>query len=126
MRIRLFKDKSGEPRIYSYSINRNWPKEDGGKRKGLHGSWYLNWPGSSFRVEWSLGPTSLVGLGITFNADADYNVSWWIGLPFIGYMSFGVAKARRLLRLLRLDWPQVRDKPMRDWVRSLKARLMLF
>ena len=116
MRIRLFKDESGEPRVYAYSINLNRPGDG-----GLYRSWYLNWPGNSLRVEWSPGRTSLIGLGITFAVTSEYNTRWWIGVPFIGFVSFRVARTRRLLRLLRLDWPQVRDKPMRDWERALKA-----
>lgn len=119
MRIRLFNDKSGEPRIYSYTIDRNRPQRDESRRKGLNGAWHLHWPGNSFHVEWVLSRTSHVGLGIEFDSGSDDQVTWQIGVPFVGCLFFGVARATRLLRLLRLDWPRVRSKPSRDWSRSL-------
>lgn len=115
MRIRLFKDERGEPRVRSFSIRYK-------ESKGHHAAWWLYWPGNHLRIEWVIGRNSHIGAGVTFNATADpETVHWWVGVPFLFWVHFGVARATRLLRLLRLDWSTIREKPLRDWERSLQA-----
>lgn len=120
MRIRLFPDSNGEPRLYSHSTNYN--RRDKKPRRSPHGAWWLYWPGNSFRVEWVVRPGMRGGIWLAFDSADDMEISFGFGIPLLVTLYMGIGRFDRLMRLLGLTWPQVRGKRHRDWKRELSAR----
>lgn len=123
LRHHWLQDEEGEARVFTHAINYSkrdykgtWPK---------HGAaWlYFRFPRleQTLHFSWNIFGRS-VGAGIKFDTTDEEDIKFWIGIPFLTTLWFGINHAKWVLRLLRIEWSQVRDKPSRDWSRSLEFR----
>lgn len=114
MRLRLFRDKDGEPRVWSHSIN--YSKRDKGGIWAKHGAWFLNWPGNEFHLEWNIFRKRL-GFTIQFSGDGDHALMIAIAIPFIISLWLGFRNCDWLLKLTGTQW--YKGKSMEDWEREI-------
>lgn len=116
LRVSLFKDEEGEPRIYSFGFNESARKNPGAWPR--HGRWFLRFPGNNIGIEWDIF-TKRLGASLQFDDTDDYAVTIWFAIPFLISFYFMLGRANWLLKLLGLTYEQVRDKPLRDWRREI-------
>lgn len=93
MRIQLFRDTEGEPRLWSHGINESARKKPGAWP--FHYRWFLHGPSWCFNVEWSIQRSSKAMLLLRVGEGDGPEISWWIGVPFL------------LSLYLTLEWPKL-------------------
>lgn len=116
MRINLFPDAVGEPRVYSFTINYSARKTPGARP--WYGAFFLYWPGNHASIGWKLGARRLAA-HLRLDDTGDEHLTLHLAFPFLGAFWLSLSRCSRLLQLLGLTWAQVREKPSRDWLRSI-------
>lgn len=114
------RDDEKESRIHTHGINYSL-RDYGGTWPKHAGVWlWLRFPRlvQTLHLEWVFFERA-GGASIKFDTTDEEDIKFSIAIPFVVTLYFGVASAKWVLRLLGLEWEQVREKPHRDWSRSL-------
>lgn len=117
------RDDEKEPRIYTHGINYSF-RDYGGTWPKHAGVWlWLRFPRleQTLHLEWVFFKRD-GGVSARFDTSDEEDIKLSIGIPFVITLYVGVARAKWVLRLLGLEWEQVREKPHRDWSRSLAVK----
>lgn len=81
IRINLFKDDEGEPRIWSHGINESARKKPGSFP--WHARWFLHFPKGCLSIEWSIKRIAKMMFLLHVGEGDTSEISLWIGIPFI-------------------------------------------
>lgn len=120
LRIRLFHDSEGEPRIWSHGIN-----ESAKKRPGSfpwHGRWWLNIKNICLGIEWAISKKERAMLLLFIGEGDTSNIGLWIGIPFLLSLYLGLESPalRRIVPTVRVKSSLIPggywDMPITRWL----------
>jgi hypothetical protein len=106
MRLKLFRNQQGEPRIWTFGINESAKKRP--RSFPFHYRWFLHGPSWCFNVEWCIRRRSKAMLLFSIGEGDGPQISMWMAIPFI------------LSLYLTLEWPDL--EPIVPTVRTKSYR----
>lgn len=93
LRLNLFRDGTGEPRLFSHGRKH----EDGNRQ------WWLHWPGNCLGLEWAWGRRRL-GAMIALDDEGETHLMVSVSLPYILTFYLLLEKCNWIIRLAGLKW----------------------
>lgn len=81
LRLNLFKDKEGEPRIWTHGVNESAKKKPGSFP--WKARWWAHFKGACFGVEWVIGRRQSAMLSLGIGEGDTSEISLWLGIPFL-------------------------------------------